>query len=337
MSTAATASAVRVSFRGNTASELMTPAPICVRETDSLKEAIAILVDKGIHAVPVVDDTGEPVGVLSATDVVPRHEHEAPAPSFYGQTGLTGRNRENLSHGFQVEETDRRQVGNLMSPVIYSVPADATPERVLSDLLGLRVHQLFVVDRQNALVGVVSALDLLRHMDVEHLDEASADEPCDSATSKMVPSRIPARHSMLLSALSAADLMNTNPISLREDSTVDEASELLATKGFSAAPVINAAGRPVGVISQSDLLIHEREQVHYLTPAGRQPVTERMFVRDLMTPIVVGVTLDTPVQKVVVEMLAMRVHRLFVLDNAGILVGVISALDILRHFQMEQS
>ena len=36
-------------------------------------------------------------------------------------------------------------------------------------------------------------------------------------------------------------------------------------RGFSAAPVIDAAGRPVGVLSRTDLLVHEREQTHHAT------------------------------------------------------------------------
>jgi CBS domain-containing protein len=40
---------------------------------------------------------------------------------------------------------------------------------------------------------------------------------------------------------------------------------------------------------------------------------------------------DTLAGKVVSEMVSLKVHRLFVVDDDGILVGVISALDVLRH------
>src|SRR5206468_12659328 len=64
----------------------------------------------------------------------------------------------------------------------------------------------------------------------------------------------------------AADLMVPNPVSLREDATVHEAVALLTDKGFSGAPVIDEAGRPVGVVSRSDILVHDRETAHYLRP-----------------------------------------------------------------------
>jgi CBS domain-containing protein len=39
---------------------------------------------------------------------------------------------------------------------------------------------------------------------------------------------------------------------------------------------------------------------------------------------------DTPAGKVVDKLLALNVRRLFVVDDEGVLVGVISAFDVLR-------
>src|SRR5215467_11315579 len=62
----------------------------------------------------------------------------------------------------------------------------------------------------------------------------------------------------------AADLMTPNPVSISANATVHEATTLLIDKGISAAPVIDRAGRPVGVLSRSDILVHDREQVHHV-------------------------------------------------------------------------
>jgi len=56
-------------------------------------------------------------------------------------------------------------------------------------------------------------------------------------------------------------------------------------------------------------------------------------VLDVMTPVVFAVEPQSPVRRVVEEMLALKVHRLFVVDSDGVLVGVISALDILRYLR----
>lgn len=54
-------------------------------------------------------------------------------------------------------------------------------------------------------------------------------------------------------------------------------------------------------------------------------------VRDIMTPVVFTVGLRTAAAKVVEQMLSLKVHRLFVVDEDLALVGVISSLDVLRH------
>src|SRR5439155_19841289 len=65
---------------------------------------------------------------------------------------------------------------------------------------------------------------------------------------------------MMLDAATAEDLMTPNPISIHGSASVQEALALLTDRGFSAAPVIDDAGRPVGVLSRTDLLVHERER-----------------------------------------------------------------------------
>jgi CBS domain-containing protein len=144
--------------------------------------------------------------------------------------------------------------------------------------------------------------------------------------------------------------MTPNPVSIRDLASVREAITLLTTKGFSAAPVIDAAGRPVGVVSQTDILVHDRESIKHLKPYPefyhRSELTlktgeslgkgfqvdapDSAKVRDIMTPAVFSVTPDTPVKRVVQDMLSLKVHRLFVVERTGVLVGVISALDVLR-------
>jgi CBS domain-containing protein len=137
-----------------------------------------------------------------------------------------------------------------------------------------------------------------------------------------------------LEAETAADLMTSNPVSVREDATVPEVTALLTDKGICAAPVIDDAGRPVGVVSQSDILIHERESAKCpepVTAEGPGREADRMQVGEIMTPVVFSVGPETPAAKVVEELRSLRVRRLFVVDAAGVLVGVISTHDILRH------
>jgi CBS domain-containing protein len=164
---------------------------------------------------------------------------------------------------------------------------------------------------------------------------------------------VKARHGLALRADTAADLMTPNPISVEADALVGEAIALLIDRGISAAPVIDEAGRPIGVLSRSDILVHDREccgrvgaDADYyhraeLTTRRGEPLpagfeienVDRTLVRDLMTPAVFAVAPDSSAPEVVSEMLSLKVHRLFVVDACGVLVGVISALDVLRYLK----
>lgn len=153
-----------------------------------------------------------------------------------------------------------------------------------------------------------------------------------------------------LEPATAADVMAPNPISIAAAANVQEALMLLTDKNFSAAPVIDDAGRPVGVISRSDLLVHDREAARKL-PAGdfyrdegagdqrrfrdgfQIENVDRTTVEDIMTPAVFSVRPDTPIAKVVQEMIGLHVHRLFVTDDDGTLIGVISTMDVLKRLR----
>ena len=152
---------------------------------------------------------------------------------------------------------------------------------------------------------------------------------------------------LTLQADFAADLMSENPISLRSDASVHDAIALMMDHGYSAAPVIDEGGRPIGVLSMTDILIHDREYASYLKtgdvtiPAdlrahSRLPedmgieVVDRATVGEIMTPAVFTVPQTALTAEVVRTMLTHRVHHLFVADEQGTLVGVISMGDILR-------
>jgi len=142
------------------------------------------------------------------------------------------------------------------------------------------------------------------------------------------------------SANTACGLMTENPVSINEHATLQDAAVFLTTRNISAAPVINDAGRPVGVLSRTDIIrfssgvpkaplmlgdfINEAKKLSDPAPPNS------ISVQEVMTPVVLSVDLDASLADVCEKMLDRKVHRLFVIDVDGTLVGVISALDVLR-------
>jgi CBS domain-containing protein len=157
---------------------------------------------------------------------------------------------------------------------------------------------------------------------------------------------------LVLNAKTAADLMTPDPLSIRDKATLREAVRFLADEGFSAAPVVDRAGRAVGVLSRADVVRHDRDLLTHpqpeaetgprtaegeSLPAGFQVErVDRTTVGNVMTPVVLSVAPDTPAALVAERMVALKVHRLFVSDRHGVLVGVVSATDVLRHLRPSQ-
>ncbi len=128
---------------------------------------------------------------------------------------------------------------------------------------------------------------------------------------------------MQLRAKTARDLMTPGPHAIADTATAEHAAEFLTSHGYGAAVVIDLAGHPVGVVTKTDLLIHARELA-----VGKK--AEPATVRDVMTPAVFSCKEDTPVESVVEQLLALNVHHLFVVDPAGVVVGLISPVDVLK-------
>lgn len=157
---------------------------------------------------------------------------------------------------------------------------------------------------------------------------------------------------LFLNAPTASDMMTPNPASIRGEATVKEAVAFLVDRAYSAAPVIDRAGKPIGVLSRADVLVHDREKVEYVRQSSELAEKEVASdsgeilkdgfqvesvdgtrVRDIMTPVVFSVTPQTPALDVIEQMTDLCVHRLFVVDATGVLIGVISSLDIVRNLR----
>ncbi len=124
---------------------------------------------------------------------------------------------------------------------------------------------------------------------------------------------------LVLDARTAEDLMTPNPVSIGQLTTVRDATAFLTAKGISAAPVIDGAGRPVGVVSSTDILVRCQTAA-----ADQSPVAA------VMTPTVFCVRPDATAEEVVEKMLGLNVRRLFVIDADGVVIGVIAARDVLK-------
>jgi acetoin utilization protein AcuB len=125
-------------------------------------------------------------------------------------------------------------VRNWMNPTVISTEAQASMEEALHLMKENQIKTLPVFDRET-LVGVLTDRDLKR---------ASASDATLLEVHELLH---------LLSRIKVRDIMSRNPITIPDTYTVEEAAEVLRDHHISGAPVMDAKGRMVGMISQNDL------------------------------------------------------------------------------------
>lgn len=134
------------------------------------------------------------------------------------------------------------------------------------------------------------------------------------------------------------DVMTTSVITVRGDTPFKELAEVLARSRVSGFPVVDQAGRVIGVVSETDLLIKEADQAgHPASFAGLRRSRDRekaagVTAAQLMTSPPVTIGPDEPVQHAAFLMYDRAVSRLPVVDQAGHLVGIVSQVDVLGVF-----
>ncbi|GLY49827.1 CBS domain-containing protein [Lentzea sp. NBRC 102530] len=117
------------------AADVMTSPPVSVLPGTAVREAAAVIGDRGFYALPVVDEENRVVGIVSGADLL-----------------LAG----------TVPETADGPVSRIMREQVISAPITATPAELTATMLSKRLRCLPIVTEGHVLVGVVSRSDLLR-------------------------------------------------------------------------------------------------------------------------------------------------------------------------------
>ncbi|MBI4259101.1 MAG: CBS domain-containing protein [Actinobacteria bacterium] len=129
------------------ARDVMTTPVVTVRPSTHLKEVAALLLDRGISAVPVVDEDGELVGIVSEGDLV--RLETVPAP----QSHAIPMRRHVVDAPRLVEEVMTREV--------VTLPPEADVADVARLMLARRVKRIPIVEGRRV-VGIVSRRDILK-------------------------------------------------------------------------------------------------------------------------------------------------------------------------------
>lgn len=146
-----------------TARDIMTEKIVSVTLETSLKNLAEIFVETHFSNLPVLDETGNLVGIISETDLIEQHKplHIPTVMTLFDWVFTLGSEKR-----FK-EEVDRVTAATV-GELYRKDPVTCSPETTIRELAGLmsqhKVHLLPVVDG-GKMIGVLARLDLIRVME----------------------------------------------------------------------------------------------------------------------------------------------------------------------------
>jgi CBS domain-containing protein len=201
---------------------VMTPDPARVSDGASLAEATHTMAERRIKRLPVVDDAGRLVGILSRSDVL-----RAVGETFPRE----------LPAGAQ---TGARVVGDIMRTDEPVVGGSADAEAVLDAILSTRLNRAVVVDRERRVLGVVSDADLIRAV--------------DPASRPTVVGALMGAGRQVESKRVAHEFLSGPVVAVSPQTTIAEAARIMIESRHKVLCVVDEERRLMGIVDRADLL-----------------------------------------------------------------------------------
>ena len=147
-------------------------------------------------------------------------------------------------------------------------------------------------------------------------------------------------------ALIVGDIMDPDPVTAAPDDDVETVVRLLRTHELAGVPVVNSAGRPIGIVTEADLVLTDGDAdlylPHYIELMGGIVFLERLRrfearlrkaaalkVKDLMTPDPLTIEVGADVHEAGRVIVRSGHNRLPVIEH-GRLVGIVTRVDVLE-------
>ncbi len=147
-----------------TARDFMTQSVVSVSPEASLLDALRLFVEEDIHGAPVVDQSGDFVGVISTSDLLRAEADEQEAAREipdYLRDILEASEGDSPESMFDIRDRmAERTVADVMTKALVGVPTDAPLVEVAQCLHQNQIHRVWVLEGDRV-VGVISALDLM--------------------------------------------------------------------------------------------------------------------------------------------------------------------------------
>lgn len=146
-----------------TVADVMTCDPIVVSLQTPLNQAIQILASKRISGLPVVDEVGKLLGIISETDLMWQETGITPPAYIMFLDSVIY-----LQNPATYERDLHKVLGQNVGEVMTKNPITVSPDKPLRDAARLmnekNVHRLPVLDSEGKVIGILTRGDIVRAM-----------------------------------------------------------------------------------------------------------------------------------------------------------------------------
>jgi len=147
----------------NTVADVMSRHPVVVKSETPLKEAVQILAERRISGLPVVDDAGKLVGIISETDLMWQETGVTPpAYIMFLDSVIYLQNPGNYER--DLHKVLGQTVGEVMSKNPITISANKSLKEAAKVMQEHSVHRLPVLDSEGQVIGILTRGDVIRAM-----------------------------------------------------------------------------------------------------------------------------------------------------------------------------
>jgi len=150
---------------GLAAADIMQKHVITVGDSAPLSEVERVLSENRISGVPVTDQSGRVLGVISMRDLLDRYAEEPEArprrgPGYFRES--TAELADADLESFDLPPESEETAGSLMTPEIYDVPSTAPVHEVAGKMAEHGIHRVLVTDATSRqVVGIITSMGIL--------------------------------------------------------------------------------------------------------------------------------------------------------------------------------
>ncbi len=219
------------------AREIMTHPAVVIEQNSLVTEAVDLMLKKKVKRLPVVDEAGKLVGIISRVDIFRTVMTVCPDWGAFQEKGI------------RVEGL--HYVADIMRRDTSTVLPDTPVEEIMRVIGCNDIQRVCVVDKEGYFRGLISDRDLLIAFSERHpgvWDYFAGKIPFSERGKR---SRELKDH---LRAKTASDVMKTQVVTVREDTSIEEAMVFMLEKALKRLPVLDSEGKFKGMISRDSVL-----------------------------------------------------------------------------------